>query len=479
MLTVALGARALARHPCGTRALALSLVCGAVADPLAAYDVSFMLSAAATAGLLVLARPMVAWVNGSSKIVRALWSTCAASIAATVSCAPILATMTPLLPIGGVLANVIAVPIGEIAALPLCLLHALLSPWPAAEQGCALAASGALELLAWLAHAFGDSAWGAAQVPAPTHGQIAVVAVIVGAFLLARGRARIVAMCACTVALLLLELGAIRRGAPRGALRATFLDVAQGDGAIIDLPDGTAIAIDGGGLVGSPVDIGTRVIAPVLRVRRRSDLRFAVLSHPHPDHFGGLATGLGSVRVGALWDSGQGEREGVGGGYADLLRRIRPAIRPSELCGAHAIGGATIEVLAPCPGPSPTRTPNDNSLVLRIAFGKRAVLFTGDAEHEEEDDLVRDHGAALHADVLKVGHHGSRTSTSATLMKAVRPRFAVISCGVRNRFGHPAPQTLVTLAPVTTFRTDVVGAVVAWTDGDAIDVGPARVIEAR
>lgn len=474
MLTVALGARALSRHPCGTRALALSLVCGALADPLAAFDVSFMLSAAATAGLLAFARPMVAWAKDAPKIVRALWSTCAASVTATIACAPILATMTPLLPIGGVLANVIAVPIGEIAALPLCLVHALLSPWPAAEQGCALAASGALGLLAWLAHVFGDSAWCAAQVPSPTHGQIAVLAVVFGAIMIARGRPRLIAACACTVALLVLELDAVRLGAPRGVLRATFLDVAQGDGAIVDLPDGTAIAIDGGGLVGSPVDVGTRVIAPVLRVRRRSDLRFAVLSHPHPDHFGGLATGLGAVRVGALWDTGQGEREGIGGGYAELLRRIRPAIRPSELCGLHAIGGATIEVLAPCPAPSPSRTPNDNSLVLRIAYGKRAVLFMGDAEHEEEADLVRDHGTGIRADVLKVGHHGSRTSTSAALLAAVRPRFAVISCGVRNRFGHPAPQTLGTLEHVTTLRTDIAGAVVAWTDGDAIDVGPAR-----
>jgi competence protein ComEC len=471
MLTAALGARAIARHPSAARALGLSLVCGAIVDPLAAFDVSFTLSVAATAGLLVFARPMVAWAKNAPKVVRFVWSTCAASITATLACAPVLATMTPLLPIGGVLANVIAVPIGEIAALPLCLAHALLSTWPAAELGCALAASGALDLLARLAHAFGDSGWSSARVPAPTHGQIAVVAVAFGAIVLARERRRIVVLCACVVALLVLELDAIHAGAPRSALRATFLDVAQGDSAILDLPDGTAIAIDGGGLVGSPVDIGTRVLAPVLRMRRRSDLRFVVLSHPHPDHFGGLATGLHGVRVGALWDTGQGEREGTGGGYAALLRDSKIVLRPRELCGSHAIGGATIEVLAPCPDPSPVRSPNDNSLVLRITYGARAFLFMGDAEHEEEADLVRGN---LRADVLKVGHHGSRTSTSPALLDAVRPKFAVISCGVRNRFGHPAPVTLASLAGIQTFRTDQIGAVVAWTDGHAIDVRPAR-----
>jgi competence protein ComEC len=471
MLTAALGARALARRPSAMRALALSLAIGSLADPLAAYDLSFMLSAAATAGLIAFARPMMEWARDAPAIARAIWATCAASVTATIACAPILATMTPLLPLGGVLANAIAVPIGEFAALPLCLLHACLGWWPAAEQGCALAASGSLDLLARLAHAFGDDGWCAVQVPAPSHGQITVVAVMFGVFLMTRRRRRVLALAACTVFLLVLELEAIHAGAPRKILRATFLDVAQGDSAIVDLPDGTAFVIDGGGMVGSPVDVGTRVLAPVLRVRRRSDLRFAVLSHPHPDHFGGLASGLDAVSVGALWDTGQGEREGVGGGYAKVLAHLRPAIRPHELCGTHAIGGATVEVLAPCPEPSPGRGPNDNSLVLRVAFGKRAILFVGDAEHDEEADLI---GRNVSADVLKVGHHGSRTSTGAAFLTAVHPRFAVISCGIRNRFGHPAPQTLETLSGVQTFRTDRVGAVAAWTDGEAIDVGPAR-----
>jgi competence protein ComEC len=269
------------------------------------------------------------------------------------------------------------------------------------------------------------------------------------------------------------------RSEPRGALRATFLDVGQGDSALIDLPNGEALIIDGGGLVGSPVDTGARVVAPVLRARRRSSLLAVVLSHPHPDHFTGLASGLDGVRYGALWDTGQGERERVGAGYATLLANARkaraPVLLPARLCGAHELGGAWVDVLAPCPAATPDRGPNDNSLVLRITYGVRSILFVGDAEGEEEKDLLALGRDRLRADVLKVGHHGSRTSSSPAFIAAVSPRDAVISSGVRNRFGHPHPKTLKTLAAagIHVFRTDQDGAVSVWTDGTRVELRAA------
>jgi competence protein ComEC len=238
--------------------------------------------------------------------------------------------------------------------------------------------------------------------------------------------------------------------------------------------------IDGGGLVGSPVDTGTRVIAPMLRDRRRSRLAAVVLSHPHPDHFTGLVSGLGGVAVDAFWDTGQGEREGTRGGYAALLAAMRrdsvPVLRPDTLCGARHLGGAVIDVLAPCPGPSPDRGPNDNSLVLHIAYGNRAFLFVGDSEHAAEADLLALGAKRLRADVLKVGHHGSRTSSTEGFIAAVAPEFAVVSVGVRNRFGHPHPNTLAVLkkAGVKLLRTDADGAVTAWTDGVRLEVSSDR-----
>jgi competence protein ComEC len=475
MATVALAARALGRRTDGPRAFGLSLVAMAASDPLVAFDLSFVLSAGATGGLLAFASPLSDRLEALSPArLKSVARAAGTTLAATIPCTPILARFAPTVPLGGVIANLLAVPVGEAAALPLCLVHALLRWWPAAERGCAAVASGALVIVRLLARGFAVPAL-TADIPQPTSWQMVVLTAALAVVMLGvarRGRW----LLACAFVLLGLEVKARREGAPVGVLRATYLDVGQGDGAIVDLPDGRALLIDGGGLVGSPIDLGTRVIAPALRARRRGELAAVVLSHPHPDHFGGLATGLDAVKVDELWETGEGEAEGVHGGYAVLLAhaRARGTVirRPPELCGRHEMGGAIVEVLAPCPTFSSDWGPNDNSLVVRITYGARSLLFVGDAEHQAEATLLATVVDRLHADVLKVGHHGSRTSSTPAFIAAVAPRDAIISAGCRNRFGHPHPQTLATLreAGIRTWRTDLLGAVTVTTDGRSLDV---------
>ncbi len=481
MLSVSFLVRALGRRANAARAFGWSLVAMAAGDALAAYDVSFVLSAAATAGLFLFSRPIAAALEKRApRMFRPLIGSVAATLAATIPCAPVLARFAPTLPLGGVAANLLAVPVGESVALPLCLVHALLGPWPAAEQGTAIAASGALRIVRAIARGFAGMHALSAPLPPPTSWQMVAIVVGLGGLVVARKSWRLPVLLAAAAVVLVAEIGARRAGRPEGVLRATFLDVGQGDSALVDLPDGSAILIDGGGLVGSPVDTGERVVAPVLRARRRDALGLVILSHPHPDHFGGLLTGLASARVGALWDSGQGERESMGGGYAALLAGVRalgvPVVRPPAICGPRILGGAAIEVLAPCPASSIDRGPNDNSIVLRISYRERSFLFVGDAEEEEEKDLLRLPPGKLRADVLKVGHHGSRTSSSAAFLAAVAPRVAVISVGVRNRFGHPSPVTLGALdaARAEVWRTDREGAVTVRTDGTSLEVSSAR-----
>jgi competence protein ComEC len=218
----------------------------------------------------------------------------------------------------------------------------------------------------------------------------------------------------------LVEVAAVRSGAPEGTLRVTVLDVGQGDATLIDLPDGRLVLIDGGGVVGSPSDPGTRVILPLLRERRRRRIDVAILSHPHPDHFLGLASVLREIEVGQFWDTGQGREHGAGPVYAEMLRDLErrgvPIRGPASLCGLTTLGGATLRMFAPCPAFDPGLDANDNSFVISLGLGARRVLLTGDAEHEEEARLVRDPGGDLRADLLKVGHHGSRTSTSPELL---------------------------------------------------------------
>ena len=484
MMTSALLARAFGRRSSAARAFGLSLAAMELTDPLVVFDLSFLLSAGATAGLIALSRPIDAWLGARAERLpswlrgRAAWFAHAASptLAATLPCAPILARFAPTQPLGGVLANLLAVPLGEAVALPVCLVHAIAAPIAPVERGAAYVGTGALRIVRLIAHSFAHFRPLLVPVPPPDGWQLAALTLMLLASVVCHGKRRLVLMAAFGLFVLLAELAIVRAGAPRGALRATFLDVGQGDGALVDLPDGQAILIDGGGLVGSPVDTGTRVIAPALRDRRRSRLAAAVLSHPHPDHYTGLVSGLAGIEVGALWDTGQGEREGTKGGYAALLANMRqehvPVLRPDALCGGRDLGGVHIDVLAPCPGPSPDRGPNDNSLVLRLRYGRRSMLFVGDSEHEAEHDLVALGADRIHADVLKVGHHGSRTSSSAAFIAAVAPTYAVISVGVRNRFGHPNPNTLATLqkAGVKVYRTDADGAVTAWTDGERLEV---------
>jgi competence protein ComEC len=255
-------------------------------------------------------------------------------------------------------------------------------------------------------------------------------------------------------------------------LRVSALDVGQGDATLVELPDGAAWLVDAGGMVGNPVDTGAAVVVPVLRRKRRAVLDVMVLTHPHPDHFGGLGAVLRAVEVREIWDSGQGESEGAGPVYAAfiaLARELRiPIRRPKELCGRpRHHGGATIELIAPCPSFVPGRDANDNSLVLHVRFGRRAALLMGDAEHAEEAEIVARYGERLRADFLKAGHHGSRTSTGNPLISLVRPTWATLSSGVRNRFGHPHVPVLERLQAhgVQALRLDRGGGVTFTTDG--------------
>lgn len=474
MLSTAMLIRALALRPNGVRAFGVSLLVAVLIDPLVGSDPSFVLSAAATAGLLGLDRPYARVLVRGPALVQVVLRPIATTLAAMTGCTPFLAMMTPQISALGILANLVAGPIGEIAALPVCLAHAVLWWLPPVEQGAATIGSGALLFVRAVARVTSDTG-GMITFPPPTPAHLATLAVTALAAALAQGRLRRGATIVFGVAALFVVEGfAARTFVSPGKLRVRALDVGQGDSLLVDLPDGKTMLIDGGGFMGSPVDTGTRVVLPVLRGMRRSRVDIVVLSHPHPDHFTGLASTMPSIEVGEFWDTGQGEDHGAGPLYKQMMAGLReknvPIRRPDFLCGTHLIGGATIEVLSPCPGFVPDESANDNSFVIRISYGRRSVLLVGDAEAEAERTLLERDPTLLRSDLLKIGHHGSRTSTTQAFLEAVSPRVALVCSGVRNRYGHPDPGVMQRLEAfgVAVARTDRGGDIVWETDGELV-----------
>lgn len=490
MLSAGLLVKALGRRPLPSRALAASLLVGSAVSPVVAYDISFLLSLAATVGLLTLGRRMTELAGPSPfRALQFLQTTALLTLASMLPCLPLLAVLSPSFTLASIGANVIAAPLGEAIALPLCLLHALTTPWPALELGIARVASGALMSIGWLAHASAEVSWLRCAVALPSPSQLAVLVAAGGCVWVAlccsqgsrsRRALTVVAVLCCGV------LGGCEwtqraQGSPSDALRVTAVDVGQGDATLIDLPSGALMLVDGGGFVGSPLDPGRRVLEPLLRARRRERIDVMVLSHPHPDHFMGLLYVAQRFEVTQFWDTGQGEAQGAGPVYAQLLEVLRDQgtaiVRPKDLCGERNLGGARLQVFAPCPAFDPQWGANDNSFVLRLQFGRHAVLLMGDAEREEEHALLRTvPHTSLRADLLKVGHHGSRTSSSPELLQAVRPRVATVSCGMRNSFGHPHAEAIQALAAqgVMTLRLDEVGSVVWTSDGRHSSIETAR-----
>jgi len=256
-------------------------------------------------------------------------------------------------------------------------------------------------------------------------------------------------------------------------LTVTFLDVRQGDSALIQTPGGKTILIDAGG---GGYDVGSRVVAPFLRNNGIRTLDILVMTHPHQDHIGGVAGVLGSVGARIVLDSGVSHPSPV---YERALRLIkRRSIRYVQARRGQRIelpDGVTLDTLNPGPKQSGGIAVNDQSVVLRMRYKRASFLFAGDADRDAEDSMLRYCGDIRSA-VLKVGHHGSREATSELWLKAVRPRIAVISVGRLNQFGHPAPETLqrLTDSGVRIFRTDTDGAITITTNGKDLNVSTTR-----
>ena len=268
----------------------------------------------------------------------------------------------------------------------------------------------------------------------------------------------------------------------RGKLEVTILDVGQGDSLLVISPGGKTMLIDGGGAFGgfpgreqnNGIDPGEEAVSPYLWSRGFQRLDVVALTHAHQDHLGGLIAILENFRVGALWIG----REVSSPALAKLEEIAKERKIPIE----HELRGKTFswdgvvgEFLwpeIPPEGVAPSAKNND-SLVLRLRYGNQSMLLPGDAEKESERAILSENSAdSMRAQVLKVGHHGSKNSTTPEFLAAVQPQVGIISAGEDNPYGHPSPELLERLANanVRILRTDRDGAVHILTEGARLEI---------
>jgi competence protein ComEC len=263
-------------------------------------------------------------------------------------------------------------------------------------------------------------------------------------------------------------------------LKLTFIDVGHGDAILIEFPEGKRMLIDGGGLYEDRFDIGKNVIAPLLWKKKIRRIDTLVLTHPDPDHFKGLTFIASHFSIGQFWDNGfQTNSEPYLQLKKTLNERKIETQSLDEETPPQIIKGVEISFLNP-PVLNATQRkgwnlldPNNSSLVMKLRFKNVTALLTGDIGKEAEGQMLRK-GFSLKADILKVPHHGSSSSSSPLFLERVKPTYAILSVGERNIGGLPHPEVLKRYVQwsSTVFRTDKHGAITVMTDGEKVEVRP-------
>jgi len=372
----------------------------------------------------------------------------------------------------GMPANMAVVPLTELlmpaaaAAVGLAYFSRMLAMPAARLSGLAL--DGITGTIHWL----GGAKLADLRVAMPSAATILAALGALGLAALLARRHRLLA-CAGLVAVTSVALWiAFVPTAPRlrgGILEITAIDVGQGDSLLVVTPGRRIMLIDAGGLplwMHSDFDIGEQVVSPYLWSRGIEHLDIVVITHPHADHLGGMPSAIANFHPGELWlSTDQPTRE-----LSPILLQAKQAgmtLRLRREGEEFDYGGAHFHVLAPGRDLAGAMRANDDCMAATVGIGNTAALLAGDVEPVAERRIIAQHPQAI---LLKVAHHGSARVTSSDLLSSLRPRFAVISVGVRNVYGHPRREVLERLesAGVKTYRTDFTGAVSFYLNGESL-----------
>ena len=497
-----LGARALDHRSSPWHALALTAAVIVCVRPLDVRDAGFILTFGATAALLEAARRAAAGRSSAASSEPSPSSATARASEELVLTTPIANRTTSYFGprfrlrnrvAGWLIASLVASTAVEVALMPVgawafsrvtsagLLLNLAAVPLMVFVQvgGIVVSCLEGVETVArpagWIAHAAASglvgsarlvdvAPWLATRVPAPSLVLVAVYYLGLAIALLTHGVRR-----ASGAGVLLASALAIATGQPagwlsatgeRGELRITFFDVGQGDSTLVRFPNGPTLLVDTGGIpFGSGgFDMGTQVLSPALWSPGIRSLDVVLLTHGDPDHIGGARAIVDDFAPAQVWEGVPVARRVP---IHDVLRKARESGAQVERRQAGEeilMGGARVRVLhPPAPDWERQRVRNDDSVVVELVYGEVAVLLLGDVGADVERSILSRLTPARHR-ILKVAHHGSRTSSSRELLEHWRPEVAVVSAGRGNTFGHPAPEILE--------RLDSVGAAIYRTDLD-------------
>lgn len=491
LLALTAGRERDAQHILGLVALGLLLY-----SPLWLFDISFQLSFGATAGLLYLAPPLRERLRKKLPVFVA--DSLAVTIGAQLSVLPIIAWYFNVLSLSSLLANLVIAPIVEWIIVAGLLAGLLASLLPLAGKVVFLLASVVLglvyELSRWVAALPGS------QIYMPTFSWWGGMLYYMGLGWLVIGEEYRKRLMSCVGSKYLLAMGQKLRdskgwqavsllgmlavifccwqmGCNNKEMQVHFIDVGQGDSALVITPHGRAFMVDTGGVREGSYDIGSRVDVPYLLHYGVEKLDYIFLTHAHDDHAGGVKGILTKIPVGAIGIGHEGAGDYLKTFGTGEIGKIKKLLVPLQEDSSIELDGVRIDMLY---SPESRKvqesqlqaTGNEFSNLIRVSYGEASFLFTGDLVAEQEQQVLAN-GTNVASTVLKVGHHGSRTSSSQEFLTAVNPGWAVISCGYNNSFGHPHKEILHRLTSCTKaeiLRTDQQGAIVFRTDGKSIKV---------
>jgi len=457
--------------------LALAAWALLIFNPMYLFDISFQLSFAAVFFLVMFSSylrsvPKEEKQDGQKTFWNYIRGFILVSLIATLATTPFVAWHFQRVCLVGLLANLLVVPITSFVILPGLLFGSGLLPlFPELTSGIWQGVGRFLDCTVDLVHCISGWGWSAVWIPRPSILQISLFYLFLGSLALIR-HSKIFRASALLLFVLLLSAFAYNEWSitRRDSLRLHVLDVGQGTSQVVELPGGSLMVMDGGGLRSPYFDTGERVVAPFVRHLGYRKIDIIVLSHPEQDHMGGLAALIRQFSVGELWTNEDISKNLSWKRLMEACSQYGVSHRVWREGGSEHIGDIKVHVW-PSQGCEGARGHNGRSLVLELYCGKRSILLTGDIGRSREQCLLKQ-GLVGPVDVLVVPHHGSKTSSCIDFVRRVHPEIAVVPVGWRNSLGLPNPQVLERYreAGSNLLRTDMDGTVCVETNGEEISV---------